>query len=482
MTKSVKENKVTSFIKGSSILVISNVCLKAINFFLLPLYTNNLTPSMIGVSDSITNLTGIMLPILTMGLDSAFSAFYFDKDDSNRSDKVYSTLALFFIILGFIPLFLMIVASPISQFLFKSKDYYYIVRFAMISVSFNLWYLPYSLELRLKNKMLLFGLSNILASLTMILLNILFVSVIHLGEASLVLSTMFVNVEQLFVLFAFVRNVPKRNNFDSILLKKMLMFAIPLMPMTLMMWVLSLSDRYVLLHYHGSGVVGLYGIGFRFTNLLNVVISAVSMAYTTFAFSSRDDTNSKKNYYYIYSIESLLLMAIAFTFGLFGKEIIQIMTSASYETSYVALRDLMFAQTFYAMTSIVGYGIYFEKKSIYSLMAVTAGAMINLLLNFILIPQYGIQAAAFTTLIGYCVNYFLTLYFSEKLYPCDYGHKKVLFVLGILYIVCFASAELQIQYKLMIWLLAASIVLLVFKNIILIVIRYVNNMLIHRRS
>ena len=72
-------SKIGSFIKGSTILVLSNMCLKAINFFLLPLYTDNLTTEMLGVSDSITNLTGILLPLLTMGLDSAFSAFYFAK-------------------------------------------------------------------------------------------------------------------------------------------------------------------------------------------------------------------------------------------------------------------------------------------------------------------------------------------------------------------------------------------------------------------
>ena len=157
----------------------------------------------------------------------------------------------------------------------------------------------------------------------------------------------------------------------------MLKFAVPLIPMTAMMWVLTLSDRYVLLHYHGSDAVGLYGIGLRFTNLLNVVISAVSMAYTTFAFSSKDDKNAKQMYYYIYNIQSYLLLGVSFTIGLFGKEIIQIMTAESYATSFEPLRDLMFAQTLYAMTTIVGYGIYFEKKSIYSFIAVTAGAVIT---------------------------------------------------------------------------------------------------------
>ena len=254
-------SKISSFIKGSSILVLSNMCLKAINFFLLPLYTNNLTPEMIGVSDSITTLTGVILPLLTMGLDSAFSAFYFEEDDADRSKKVFHTLTWTFIVIGFIPLLLLPLSPMISNILFHTDEYAYIVGFALTSVTFNLWYLPYSLELRLKNKMLLFGLSNVIASLSMILLNVLFVSVLKLGALSLVLSTTIVHAENVLILICMVREMPSKKFFDGNLLKQMLKFAVPLIPTTVMMWVLTLSDRYVLLYYHGNNTVGLHGSG-----------------------------------------------------------------------------------------------------------------------------------------------------------------------------------------------------------------------------
>ena len=468
-----EDSKVASFIKGSSILVLSNVCLKAINFFLLPLYTSNLNPEMIGISDSITTLTGIILPLLIMGLDAAYSAFYFDKTDPERGNKVFSTLVLSFLCIGLIPILFIFFSALVSQLLFHNKDYSYIITFAFISVSFNLWYLPYTLELRLKNKMFLFGLSNVITSLSMVILNILFVSVLQLGEASLVLSTMIVHIEHYALVLLFVRKRPLIKEFDITLLKKMLKFSIPLIPMALMMWVLSLSDRYVLLYYHGESSVGVYGIGLRFTNLLNVIVSAVSMAYTTFAFSSKEDDNSKEQYYYIYNIESIILILITFSVTLFGKEIIQLMTSSSYNESYITLRDLLFAQIFYAMTTIVGYGIYFEKKSYYSLFAVTTGAIINLGLNFLLIPKYGIQAAALTTLIGYMVNYFLTLFFSEKVYPCNYGQIKLLFIIIIVYFICYFCSEISIFLRIPIWFICISVILIIYRKILSIIFQYI---------
>lgn len=459
-------NKISSFIKGSSILVISNVCLKAINFFLLPLYTHNLTPEMIGVSDSITTLTGVILPLLTMGLDSAYSAFYFDKEDPNRSLKVFHTLTWVFLAIGFTPLFLMLFSRPLSNLLFHTYEYSYIVTLALASVTFSLWSLSYSLELRLENRMFLFGLSNIISSVSMILLNILFVSVLKYGASSLVLSTTIVHAESVLIYLIMVRKLPKKEYFDCTLLRHMMKFAIPLIPMTVMIWILTLSDRYVLLHYHGSDAVGFYGIALRFTNLLNVVISAVSMAYTTFAFSSKDDENAKRVYYYIYNIESVLLLAVSFSIGLFGKEIIQIMTAEAYSSSFEPLRDLMFAQSIYAMTTVVGYGIYFEKKSVYSFIAVTAGAVLNLGLNFLLIPQYGIRAAALTTLLGYLLNYLITLYFSKKVYPCHYGEIRVGITTVLLYAACMVGEKVGLIYKSAIWLLCIIGTAIAFKDVI----------------
>ena len=96
MEEKAKKNNLTQFLKGSSILVISNVCLKAMNFFLLPLYTKHLSTDQLGISDSISNLTSLLFPILTLGLDSAFSAFYFEKKDPDRGKRVYSTLSVTF--------------------------------------------------------------------------------------------------------------------------------------------------------------------------------------------------------------------------------------------------------------------------------------------------------------------------------------------------------------------------------------------------
>ena len=463
MEEKAKKNNLAEFLKGSSILVISNVCLKAMNFFLLPLYTKHLTTDQLGVSDSITNLTSLIFPILTLGLDSAFSAFYFDKHEPERGKKVYSTLSVAFFMLGLIAASLSILSGPVSRLLFHDAGYQGLVVLAFLSLAVNLWYLPLSLELRMKNRMLAFGIANLSASLAMILLNILFVVILHMREWSLILSSLLSGLLQLLILFCFVRKVPKKEEMDKSLFRGMLRFSLPLVPMSVLNWVLAISDRYVLLHFHGEGIVGVYGVAMRFVTVLNIVISAVAMAYTTFAFQTKDQEGAKRNYYYVFQTESLLLLLLCFTISLFGREAIMLMASdESYYSAAEPLRDLLFAQTIYAMSNVVGYGINFAKKSGYYLLAVTVGVALNLGLNLWLIPEYGMKAAALTTLLGYLVVFVLVYIFSERLYPCKYGVLRAGLAFVALYAACFFLDDAALSVRLIVWVLLMLATILLY--------------------
>ncbi len=461
-----KPNKIASFLKGGAMLMLSNCVLKAINFFLLPLYTNNLTPQMMGVSETVTTLTGFVYPLLVMGLDSAYSAFYFEEGDKERSEKVYSTLSFAFFLLGIIPFVTFLFSDKLSIAFFGSEEYTVIIRLAMATVSFNIWYLPLSLEIRMQNKMGLFSIYSIEASLLMILLNILFVSILKAGEYSLILSAFIVHAVQIVILACFVRKLPKRRFIDTKLFVKMLKFALPMVPALVMDWVLSGSDKYVLLYFHGNDSVGVYSIALKLVTVMNVIISAMFTAYSPFAFSSKDDENAKGQFKLIFNMFSLALLFISFTAAVFGKEIIKIMAAPEYSSAYTALRDLMFAQAIYGMGTILGYGAYFAKKSKYSFYAVSAAATVNLLLNIVFIPKYGIQAAAATTLLGYCINTIIMYVLAQRVYPCDYGVGKIFTVCISIYVVSIVMQEAALVPKLIAWIICVCVVTFAFRKLL----------------
>lgn len=457
---------IKSFIKSSGILIASNIMLKAINFFLMPIYTQYLTSEMLGISDTITSFSGLLFPILVMGLDSAFSAFYYDKEEE-QAKKVFNTIFHVMLLLGMIPVILCLFSNNISYVVFREGDYSIIITLALISVSFNIWYTPFALNLRMKNKMLLYSAINIIASCSMLILNIIFVVGLELEATSLILSTLIVNALELLLFVLANKMKIQKKYLDWYLLKRMFRFAMPLIPMTILSWILSLSDRYILLYFYGSREVGLYGIGTRIMTVLNIFISSVSLAYTTFAYGSKSDINAKQKYVKVFDLMVVILSFTCFIIANFSKEIVEFMTTQEYYSAYVVVRDLIFAQLFYGITTIVSYGILFEKKSGYTLMANMSGAVINIALNVFFIPKYGIAAAAFTTLLGYVITFSLTYIFAQKLYFCQYKIKKAGMLLVSEYLILVLTSQEILIVRFALCFLGTVVILCLYKKILL---------------
>ena len=422
----MSDSKFGNFIKGSAILVLANMMIKAINFFLLPLYTKYLTPTELGISDAITNVTAILLPILMLGLDSAFSAFYFDERTEEHKHKVFNPSLVTLIIAGIVPFIIAIFSRDISLWLFGTEKHQILVAVALITISFNLWYTPYALYARMENRMFLFAMVNVSASLLMIGSNIVFVSVMHLGAFALILSSAIVQLFQMLAYLVFMPKLFKYQEYDKQLLNQMIKYSIPIIPTAIAAWFLNLSDRYIILHYFSAAEVGIYGIGARFSSVLSILSNAVFTAYTTFAFDKKDDEDAKYQYKRVLGFYYMILMITCIFVTMWGKEIIALMSNSAYGAAYLLLPGLLFGQVMYGVSVIVGYGLSFEKKTNYIFAANVIGAVLNIVLNFAFIPNFGVEAAAYTTYVGYFVMAILLYVFAQKFYPCDYAISKVI--------------------------------------------------------
>lgn len=445
------KEKIIIFLKGSAALLIANLCTKAINFFLLPLYTKYLSPEQLGVSDSITTMTSLFFPILVLGLDSAYSAFYFDEKTDIYKNKVFSTTSFTLILTSVVPCIGIFFSKQIALILFGTEEYGWIVIIALLGMVCNLWYLPFSLYLRVENKMTVFAVISVISSLVMIVSNIITVTVINLGAAALIVSTLVTNMVMLILYVGCSKKLPSPNAVDLALNKRILKYSIPLVPMVVSTWILTTASRMILLYFCGEESVGIYGIGVRFVNIVNVFSNSIYMAYTTFAFSSKEEENNREVYSIILDVMNLFLTAVVFFVCIFSIEILDIFVDPQYYQAFILLPGLLFAQLFYAANTIVGYGLAFEKRSDLSLLCVTTAAIVSVVLNFIFIPKYGGLAASLTTWAGYGVMLIMTNYFSQKVYKCPYKVKKIIVInLIILAVVLFSLNYLSLVYRIVI--------------------------------
>jgi O-antigen/teichoic acid export membrane protein len=75
---------------------------------------------------------------------------------------------------------------------------------------------------------------------------------------------------------------------------------------------------------------------------------------------------------------------------------------------------LVGATVFSTFVSFVGSVYFVEKKSLLSMFTALTGAIINVILNFILIPDHGAMGAAVATLISYVAVYVVRVIDTKK--------------------------------------------------------------------
>ncbi|MEG2361738.1 MAG: oligosaccharide flippase family protein, partial [Christensenella sp.] len=221
---------VGSLIKGSAALLISNISLKAISFFLLPLYTSYLTTTDYGIIDMILNFTSLLYVVLTLCLDSAFCAFYFDKKTPLYQSKIFNTQYLVFVLTGLAATIGIIFSKQISFVLLGTDIYYQAVGIALLSTSANLWLYTFVLNMRMHNQYTKIAIISLVTSVLQIVANIIMVVVLKLGFYSMIVSALLNNVLQLTVYWFFNTEKIRVKSFDKKLLKSMMKYALPLLP------------------------------------------------------------------------------------------------------------------------------------------------------------------------------------------------------------------------------------------------------------
>lgn len=453
-------SKIEEFLKGSFILVLSNIILKAVNFFLLPMYTKYLTPKEMGISDNITNMAAFIFPVLVMAFDSAFSAFYYKDGTDITKRKVYCTTSIFWRGTSTAAVSLVFVSSYLSEFIFGSITYKYAIAVSLLSSALNLWCLADTILIRLENRMLQFSVINITASLTMILLNVIFVSVLKLGYLSLILSGFIIQILQLIIYRIMNHEKITVKYFDKKLWKSMAGYSLPLLPVVVVNWILNLSDRYILQYYNMTAEIGLYSIAARFQSVLAVITGGIYTAYSSFAFSSIHDKNAKEGYVKVLDGVAFGLLIICFTVSVLSKEIMHFMVNEQYYSAYTLTGPLLFGQICYAVNTMIGYGFAHAKKTVYFFVPAFTGSMFNVILNIIFVPQYGVQAAAYTTLSGYFIMMLITYILAQKVYYCKYHMGRIcfcFFVYLLIYLVC-----RDLHWSLKIMAIAAGIIMIIF--------------------
>lgn len=408
---------IKKFFQDSFFYTLANLFTKGIGFIMLPIYLLFLTKEDYGVFDYIFTVGTFLAVIVSLEIHQALMRFLSENlADKSKQIKIIST-TVWFTFFCYLGLFLLSLlgSSWISNVFFGLSNKYALVSLVFITyfISASLYLATVILRSQLKSKsvtLLSASSAVFVAVITYFLLKFYrsdFVSLIlgiALGQGIVVILS-FVNLKE-FIRF----------KIDKKILKSMLAFSSPLVFSSLGVVTATLFDRIMIKEMLDFESLGAYGVAARYSSIISLLIVGFQSALAPLIYSSLENPNLKKELkklFYIYLIGFAVFMIFLF-FAI--EPLFKVLFDDTYVISAKLVPILALAlgvQSAYLFFA----GLSIAKKTKILAMINIVSAIINIILNFIFIPKFGVFGASYATLISAIMYFSLNFYFSEKYFP-----------------------------------------------------------------
>ncbi len=403
--------------------------------FLVPLYTRVIDPAGFALWDLCVTTVMFLNPLFNLGLQSAVMRYYFHFDTYEEQRRAYNTglcflvctllmsLALFF---GF--------AEQIARFLFKDSQHANLIKLvALMSAATALSQQPMAL-LRAQERSFTFSILQLargtIGPAVIILLVVKYrqgVSGILLGEiagiTALVLAGQVCTWRWL------------KPSLDLKMLKPMLAFGLPLLPMGIGGALLAVSDKFILRAYVGLEEMAPYSLGFKVGMGLSLVIQALQLSWQPAALQLSKQPGGRGIIAKSYLALQLMLLCIAVAVSCFAPELVRLLApDKGYAGAERIIPWIVFSFAIHGCVYLLTAGIGIAKKTIWASIIFCAAGAIKVALAFAFIPHFGIMGAAVTTLVAFSAEFVMTYFVVQRIYPLPLAKGRIvsIFVLSAL--------------------------------------------------
>lgn len=205
--------------------------------------------------------------------------------------------------------------------------------------------------------------------------------------------------------------------------REYLSFGLPTIPGSLSSWVITSSDRYVIGIILGTSFVGYYSPGYALGSVMNMFMAPLGLLLPAILSRYYDDKNlGAVKLILKYSLKYFLLLAIPSAFGLslLSKPILEILSTPEIALEgYLITPFVALSTVFFGAIAVINHILVLEKRTAITGSIYILAALLNLILNLILIPYVGILGAAIATLMAYLLLFVIGTYYSFKYLKFD---------------------------------------------------------------
>lgn len=380
-----------------------------VGFLLIPVYVHHLNPASFGVLQLVNVYLSLSAMLCGLGMSNSFLRAYHQTDDTRQRThalviSIRLQLAAVLLLLGLAGLVLIL---PVPQRLlgeFWTPTLVLLWLTALVSGLLLTMAFAYLRAREEASRFLRVGLAGGGGSL---LLNLFFILGLHWGVEGILLANVLTNSAIAFWVFRpywamILGRMPWRGEMS----RQLLQFGLPMVPACVALWVIDLSDRYILNLYHGESVVGIYSLGYKYASIMLICMTMMHTAWVPMLLRiHREEAAHEARRFYLFSAVAgmLVLTGLAGLLYLMRTPVLHLIAPAQYGGSGDVVGVILLAFLFYGLYYVLTGVVFISGKSRALLYGATTGAIVNVALNMYWVPTYAASGAAWATVVAYAV-------------------------------------------------------------------------------
>ncbi len=387
---------------------ISNFVSKILVFLLVPFYTNVLTTQEYGVADIFQVTILLLVPALTVNMGEAALRYGIEREEKRgsilRIGLKYTAAGGVFVAL----------AAFISAFFVSGQMKWYLFLFVLLFIT-DAFYEFLILYFQGCEFVTIVVAGSVLSTLIMLLSNLFFLLVLKIGLNGYLFSQMLAYTAAVCLMLLLGRR-HTRGSFhkDRALEKEMLSYGKPLLLYSTGSWINNAADRYILAALCGTAVNGLYGVAYKIPAILMVFQRIFAQAWQMSATKSYADKNSNEFFSTMYQAYHTFMVIGCSALILGVRLLAWLLFKKDFYEAWQYVPPLLISVIFGALTGFLGSICLAHKDSRSMGFATGAGALLNIVLNFLLVPYLGAMGSAAATAVSYFTMYFMALLIVRK--------------------------------------------------------------------
>lgn len=386
-------------VKNIGLLSVSQLGTKIIGFFLIPLYTNVLTTEEYGTYDLYSTTISLLIPILTLNIMQSVMRFSLDQENDKKA--VFS-FGLNIFVKGLL-VFLGLVLLNLQFNLLPIINQYLLI--------FILFYLTSSTQQMLVyfargiDDVAAVSVGGLIDSAVMLSLNVLFLIPMHMGLTGYFYASVIglVACDLYMILKTKIWQYITFKKGEFSLHADMIAYAAPLILNAIAWWVNNASDRYVVIALCGVAANGIYSVAYKIPNILSMFQNIFNQAWTISAVKDYDYNDSNGFFTRMYNTYNSMMVLMCSILMVGDRIIARLLYAKDFYEAWKYAPFLLIAIVFGALSGYIG-GIFSAVKDskIYAHSTVI-GAVVNIIMNLVLVHFFGPIGAAIATAISYFI-------------------------------------------------------------------------------